>query len=200
MALSASYLLFFSLFLQPAAAQPRSNCSTRCGDIEIPYPFGIGSGCYINPFFNIDCNDTLSPPKAYLSNKNRSEVIQIQVPESQVLVKYPYLAKACFTTEESDEDLTPIETSDIDIDLSSSPYTLSETNFVTILGCDDFVRINGNNSKFIAGCTSLCSDDRTNPVRTCPRDGNSGNGCCRSTIPRGTYTYTNILSSFTVTK
>ncbi|KAM5558460.1 hypothetical protein ABKV19_020253 [Rosa sericea] len=31
--------------LPPPQAKP--NCTDRCGDITIPYPFGIGDGCYI---------------------------------------------------------------------------------------------------------------------------------------------------------
>ncbi|CAD6261433.1 unnamed protein product [Miscanthus lutarioriparius] len=32
-----------------------SNCTRRCGNISIPYPFGIELGCYHDTGFNLTC-------------------------------------------------------------------------------------------------------------------------------------------------
>lgn len=180
-------LLFFSFLLSPAAAKPRSGCRPNCGDVEIHYPFGIGPGCYFNQFFGIDCDETVSPAKPYLSSApNRSEVIQIHIPESQVRIKYPFLASARFSMEVSPEDIhTPNETINIEyIDLGGTPYTLSENNSVTFVGCDDFVKINGITLDVFAGCTAMCVNNQSEG--SCPKNGVFGNGCCRSVIPNGT--------------
>ena len=38
----------------PLMAKP--NCTSMCGNHEIPYPFGIGGGSYMNRSFEIVCN------------------------------------------------------------------------------------------------------------------------------------------------
>ncbi|GJZ30105.1 zinc finger, CCHC-type containing protein [Tanacetum coccineum] len=41
-------------------------CNSRCGNLIVPYPFGVGdnSECYINEGFGIYCNTSVYPPKA----------------------------------------------------------------------------------------------------------------------------------------
>ncbi|CAI9767179.1 unnamed protein product [Fraxinus pennsylvanica] len=48
-----------------SSAKP--GCESRCGNIEVSYPFGIGNGsnCSLNSWFYIQCA-SVNPPKAYL--------------------------------------------------------------------------------------------------------------------------------------
>ncbi|KAK2993020.1 hypothetical protein RJ640_001583 [Escallonia rubra] len=44
----------------------------KCENLTVPYPFGfgIGSGCSIDPWFDINCNTSFSPPKPFLNVGN----------------------------------------------------------------------------------------------------------------------------------
>ncbi|CAD6250176.1 unnamed protein product [Miscanthus lutarioriparius] len=53
----------------PSAATIASRCPSSCGDINISYPFGIGSGCFRQGFqFELTCNHNTQPPKLFLGN------------------------------------------------------------------------------------------------------------------------------------
>jgi hypothetical protein len=60
-------LIFFSLLLVTVATVSGDHgrqlmiglpgCTTRCGNVSVPYPFGIEPGCYLEGF-NVTCNAT----------------------------------------------------------------------------------------------------------------------------------------------
>ena len=47
----------------------KPGCNSQCGDLIVPYPFGVGndSKCYIDEGFRIYCNTSLNPPKASIN-------------------------------------------------------------------------------------------------------------------------------------
>ncbi|BFG25732.1 hypothetical protein CerSpe_120060 [Prunus speciosa] len=58
----------------------KHNCATHCGDISIPYPFGIGPNkdCYFDEWFEMGCNQSSStrPHKLYLK-RAQLEVLNV---------------------------------------------------------------------------------------------------------------------------
>ncbi|KAJ4792880.1 Wall-associated kinase family protein [Rhynchospora pubera] len=40
-------------------------CPAKCGNITVPYPFGMGTGCY-RKGFGVRCNESTVPPRAFL--------------------------------------------------------------------------------------------------------------------------------------
>ncbi|KAK6790069.1 hypothetical protein RDI58_013869 [Solanum bulbocastanum] len=47
----------------------KPGCQTKCGNLSVPCPFGIGTddGFSIHPIFDIRCNTSSNPPIAYLN-------------------------------------------------------------------------------------------------------------------------------------
>ena len=62
-------LLTYGLVKEAAAASPaiaKPGCIDRCGNVSIPYPFGIGpADCDMANWFEIVCNDTMSLLKPF---------------------------------------------------------------------------------------------------------------------------------------
>jgi hypothetical protein len=44
---------------------PGKHCSRNCGNVSIPFPFGVEAGCYL-PGFQILCNKNFDPPRPFL--------------------------------------------------------------------------------------------------------------------------------------
>ncbi|KAI5663342.1 hypothetical protein M9H77_22665 [Catharanthus roseus] len=76
--------------------------------------------------------------------------------------------------------------------LGSTPYTFSEANKFTLIGCDDFALTSGIEGRnFTSGCVSLCSKAEDVLDGYC-----SGISCCQTSIPNGfKYYYATLRSS-----
>jgi hypothetical protein len=53
---------------QPPIA-PGKHCSRTCGNVKIPFPFGVEPDCYLSGF-QILCNKTFHPPRPFLQGAN----------------------------------------------------------------------------------------------------------------------------------
>uniref|UniRef100_J3N738 Wall-associated receptor kinase galacturonan-binding domain-containing protein n=3 Tax=Oryza brachyantha TaxID=4533 RepID=J3N738_ORYBR len=87
-------LTLFQTILATAAALAAGRislpgCPESCGDVQVPYPFGIGQGCFFHEHkaagFNLICNETLHPPKLFLAAAG-AEVLGISLPDGTVRV------------------------------------------------------------------------------------------------------------------
>ena len=58
-ALRSTFLLLLTCgFAAAAPPNVKPDCRADCGKVSIPYPFGIGPGCYMDDWFEIVCNGT----------------------------------------------------------------------------------------------------------------------------------------------
>ncbi|KAI6668059.1 hypothetical protein NL676_036593 [Syzygium grande] len=136
MMLTVGQLLLMLMSSSSASQTVYSDCQETCGDVAVPYPFGIGKGCYLNDYFSIRCNvtdDAASTPTPYLRDSD-TEVLDISL--NGELRIYTYIGKDCYN--EFGVQQQP-HTSVFAV----SPCSLSltpRTSFMAI-GCDTFAVI-----------------------------------------------------------
>eukprot|EP00258_Populus_trichocarpa_P014421 XP_006368675.2 wall-associated receptor kinase-like 22 [Populus trichocarpa] len=136
------------MFQVAAAAAPiaRSGCPDRCGDISIPYPFGIRKDCYMNEWFAIECNASVNPARAFISRINM-EVLNISAERATATVKSPIISSNCTGREDG-----------VPLNLTGTPFVFSRYDNVFIaVGCNTQALMTGITPNLI-GCVSTCSD------------------------------------------
>ncbi|KAK8625210.1 hypothetical protein V6N13_090085 [Hibiscus sabdariffa] len=166
-----------------AAEQPKPGCQSMCGNLTVPYPFGMEEGCFMEDIFFIRCDNTSTtePPKAFLSTSN-IDVLDIDL-DGELLVRN-WVGSDCYNSSGPSSNFTTW--------LMSGPYNISSTkNKFVAIGCDTIAIITGTTGQdYTTGCLSLC--DRITDVT----DGScSGVGCCEASIPRGARDYNITLGS-----
>nr|XP_011468169.1 PREDICTED: wall-associated receptor kinase-like 1 [Fragaria vesca subsp. vesca] len=168
----------------PSLAKP--NCTSHCGSIEIPYPFGIEPGCYrdnnrYDRGFQILCNTSTDPPKPFLnlSDTSRPEVLNISL-GSTVIINSPIFFSDC--PNKPNYRQSPNLLPDIEV----TPFTLSEKNKFTSVSCGMIASLRSPESdegQVMAVCLSICRSDRDVLVNnTC-----GGINCCQASLPSAAY-------------
>ncbi|XP_047259510.1 wall-associated receptor kinase 2-like [Capsicum annuum] len=153
-----------------AATITKPGCPKQCGNLTVPYPFGIGlgSGCGLNPTFEINCDsNTTGTPTPFIGN------IQIyDISDAEMRISN-FINTKCYS-----QTGVLIQDYPAWMVLGSSPYSFSSLNRFTVVGCDDGAVMTGRN--FANGCPALCSSTSDVTKGKC-----MGFGCCQLTIPKG---------------
>ncbi|KAK8682457.1 hypothetical protein V6N13_054845 [Hibiscus sabdariffa] len=163
------------LVQSPALPLPyEGGCDERCGNVEIPFPFGIKVGCYMNNAFRVTCNETINGPTPFISSINL-RLLQVSFYESVALINNPITHFRCLN-----EDQTNV----VRLNLTGTPFLFSDVfnRFVSFgCGCATFLSNSTNDNPDHGYC--LLSRCGTNVAAKLS---------CSSGIPSG-------LSSFAVT-
>ncbi|KAM3405898.1 hypothetical protein ACQJBY_000124 [Aegilops geniculata] len=178
--------LIFLLLLTTAATAATSATTTRghgcpssCGSVDIPYPFGVGAGCF-RKGFEIEC--TKGGP-VLAGTPLRVVKLSLDPDESQVMLP---IGSQCFNTS------SPAETSDIMYGQTMmnehGVYRISDThNMLVIVGCNTVGYIasketvgGGEDYAYNIGCMSYCNNSESAQNGHC-----KGVGCCHVDIPPG---------------
>uniref|UniRef100_A0A453CV07 Protein kinase domain-containing protein n=2 Tax=Aegilops tauschii subsp. strangulata TaxID=200361 RepID=A0A453CV07_AEGTS len=167
-------------------------CPSSCGDIAIPYPFGIGPGCYLDGF-NLTCNDDGShrPPKLFLGD-GTVEVLEISLENTTVRVSS--------VVDTNDTVVPGVGTWGSGLAGAGPFYLTGQRNQLVVRGCNmQAVLLDARNSSYVvAACTSICAYVNSNPglpaLASQPMDHCSGVSCCQTSIYVGLTSYTVQLS------
>ncbi|KAK1411507.1 hypothetical protein QVD17_38056 [Tagetes erecta] len=157
----------------PSMLYAKTGCGDKCGNVRIPYPFGIGVECSLNQSYIIDCNS--STP--YLRALKQLQVLDIDLKNLTVIVNMPKIFD-CQNPVRSSSQTTWL-------DLSESPFlfSMSHNKFV-FEGCGSAAMI--DNGGALTACSTTCLNNTLNHRNKC-----FGSPCCQSAIPHH-------LKSFTI--
>nr|XP_023884117.1 putative wall-associated receptor kinase-like 16 [Quercus suber] len=161
------------------------NCTDRCGDVKIPYPFGITKGCFLNGTrdFFINCSNSSGQPQPLTGNLKVTNIsIQGQI---EVLM---FKAEDCYNYTNG----TRWQKTTADLTIPSFTISVIENKFVAV-GCDTYAFLKGNlnSQQFSIGCLSQCQN-----ISNVVNDSCSGIGCCQLEIPKGLKNVSLITYSF----
>nr|GEU73138.1 wall-associated receptor kinase-like 8 [Tanacetum cinerariifolium] len=151
--------------VSPKYAKP--GCKDTCGNVMIPYPFGIGAKCSVNEWYTVECNSA----KPYLSALNHLEVLRVDLEIQIVTVNMQKFS-----------DCSQVINSSVDLGRSLFLYSKTHNKFVYEGYCGNAVMMDDDGSA-LTGCSTTCNNDTTTTVII---DTNKcfGINCCQKTIPR----------------
>jgi len=178
-------LLLLLLVVRTIAAMARSDtlhphCQESCGNFSIPYPFGIGPGCYRDKSFNITCKENADGVMMPYSGGINSSipVFNFSVSQSQATM-FKYLSYVCYNA----SGYTDVQGSGLR--LEGTPFAISATrNKFTAMGCKTIAYINGTNGSYGSGCISFCNKLDYSASGSC-----TGVGCCQTSLPQNLVDY-----------
>ncbi|XP_059632613.1 wall-associated receptor kinase-like 3 [Cornus florida] len=151
-----------------AASLAKPGCPDKCGNITIPYPFGIGANCFVASnesrySFEIICNKSFTPPKPFITSTNL-EVLEISLTEGTVRVNNPVITFNCDNRVNHQV-----------VDLNPTPFFFSDTyTRFTAMGCDNLALIDYGGMAIggVSNCNVTAREKRC-----------FGINCCQTTIP-----------------
>ncbi|KAK3405206.1 hypothetical protein EUGRSUZ_K01469 [Eucalyptus grandis] len=168
-------LVFLTIQASGAAAGlARPNCVETCGNVSIPFPFGIGAGCFLDPWYEIVCQNRLVP----ILYKIGLRVLNISLPnyyqsvDGMISVSLPliYSNASC-----RGEGLGG------PVNFEGSQFIFSQRwNVFTSVGCNTLTTVNSTESD-VVGCRSKCAGTSTDFGRYSACLGRDQ--CCQTTLP-----------------
>ncbi|XP_018438756.2 wall-associated receptor kinase-like 4 [Raphanus sativus] len=176
-------ILVTSLFIDGVSSsrKPPDPCNRVCGGLSIPFPFGIGKDCYLNPWYEVVCDSSSVP---FLSRINR-ELVNIYLPDDHqyysygvVHIKGPVTSSGCSTR--ASQPLTPPP---LNVAGQGSPYFFTDKNQLAAVGCNAKAVMTDIKSQII-GCGSSCNERNSSSQQVRNRICN-GDKCCQTRIPEG---------------
>ncbi|RAL38724.1 hypothetical protein DM860_002702 [Cuscuta australis] len=167
----------------PVVAKP--NCSDKCGDVTIPFPFGIGPArCFLDSTFEILCNNGTVP----VLSRSGLEVLDIALPgyspagEPNPFSEYRWTPTGTIRVKRPTSYTTCPGKGNNTLrawNLFGDNFYYSTENLFVSVGCNNLAVIRGGDPT-VVGCDSTCIGNGTSRYSYC-----LGTDCCRTLIPSG---------------
>uniref|UniRef100_A0ACD5ZYJ2 Uncharacterized protein n=1 Tax=Avena sativa TaxID=4498 RepID=A0ACD5ZYJ2_AVESA len=159
----------------------KPGCQASCGGVDIPYPFGIGAGCF-RPGFEIGCDSGKPSLPGTAAGSVGIPVLSLSVmprPEARVMLP---VAFQCFN---STGDSIDYSWGTVDFNPVGVYRISNASNELVVLGCNTVIYTNSgppgrSKYSYYSGCVAYCNDSRSAQDGAC-----AGIGCCRVDIPPG---------------
>ncbi|KAL9413571.1 hypothetical protein AB3S75_042123 [Citrus x aurantiifolia] len=154
----------------------KPGCEEKCGDVTVPYPFGIGNRkCAMNGDFFLFCDRSASPPQPKFEDV---VVLNISITDGSIIARIP-TAQRCYNGFGN-----VLNSTDIKVDLVLRPFRLSGTrNKLTAFGCDTIAFMTDAMGDFGSGCASLCTiNESFKKLNNIIDNSCSGFGCCQTPL------------------
>ncbi|KAK8571570.1 hypothetical protein V6N12_027654 [Hibiscus sabdariffa] len=128
-------------------------CAGRCGNVDIPYPFGIEVGCYMNKWFRVTCDETIDDPKPYITSIGL-QLLNVSIWEGTVVVNNSITYSNCFNRDG--------EANGTSVNLTDSPFSFSAfyNRFMSV-GCGSLATILRSPDEYpVSGCLQpICGNE-----------------------------------------
>ncbi|KAK1618338.1 hypothetical protein QYE76_023855 [Lolium multiflorum] len=140
------------LHIPSAAELARARCPSRCGDVVIRYPFGIGPGCF-RQGFDLICDKNTTAPRLFLGNST------IQINGLEILYGDGYEASAVHFN-------VPMISGMDAYNMSWEPPVegvrlANNVHHLYVVGCGVGVYLFGHDTNdAIGSCMSICLNDK----------------------------------------
>lgn len=168
-------LLLLSLLSASGDHLDSFGCVRGCGDIDIPYPFGLTEKCCLDHNFLLRCDNSSGHPIP-LTGTNNLTVTRISVERPEMSVLFD-VTRDCYT-----ESGQPIASSKYAATLTppNTIFTLSPKNMFTVVGCDSYSYLTSyqNNQPYVLLLITMCSSLDVVESRAC----SSTLGCSQKPI------------------
>ncbi|KAL0847366.1 hypothetical protein Bca101_020612 [Brassica carinata] len=164
------------------------NCIDRCNraGVRVPYPFGIGKGCYKSKWYEVVCNHSLHLSFPFLPSIGL-DVISFSLTDDFIYedrshksngfqIQSPRKTSGCSYGRKDVQSLN----------LTGSPFFISDNNKFTAVGCNIKAMMVGTGPQ-IVGCEARCGKETRyykDADKSCV-----GYKCCQTKIPPGLQVY-----------
>ncbi|CAO2041906.1 unnamed protein product [Urochloa humidicola] len=166
----------------------QTNCTTSCGHISVPYPFGMGPPHCYHPGFKLTCDTSRGGrPRLLLGNDGTFRVTHIFISNYTVRVVHAGAIRISWAGSDNDAGSRGHGawpwTKTLD---SQGPFVVApELNELVASGCNVQATLHGAGSSIVSACSTSCNTDPLLPTA----ETGYGSGYCSDTIPQGRSAY-----------